>query len=296
LALPPAQPQGQWGAQGPQAPLPPAYGPPPQGEAPTEFGGFEPFHARQPPRREDGPQGGPFRGPPRQPPRRHDRGRPGAPLALWVILLVILLGGGTAAGLLLTHRSGATAASQQATAAGTPSGSGRASAGTAASAGASPTASASAAAVTERQAAGNVATLLGKSVADRASINHAYSDVMSCGAGLPADAKVFSDAATSRRGLLSKLATVGGRATLPPALLGDLTQAWQSSVAADQALARWTNDEIAKGCVRGDTADPGYQATVTPDSNATRDKTAFAAGWNPLAAKYGLRQYHQDQL
>ncbi len=79
-----------------------------------------------------------------------------------------------------------------------------------------------------------------------------------------------------------------GRAALPAALVSDLTQAWQASIAADQAYAKWANDEITQGCVANDTSDPGYQATVTPNANATKYKTAFVGQWNPVAAQYGL--------
>jgi hypothetical protein len=87
-----------------------------------------------------------------------------------------------------------------------------------------------------------------------------------------------------------------GRSALPPALVSDLTQAWQASIAADQAYAKWAGDEIAQGCVANDTNDPGYQATVTPNTNATKYKTAFVSQWNPVASKYSLTQYQQDQL
>ena len=87
-----------------------------------------------------------------------------------------------------------------------------------------------------------------------------------------------------------------GRTALPVALLSDLTQAWQASVAADQAYAQWANDENTQGCVANDASDPGYRATVTPNANATKDKTAFVGQWNPVAARYGLTQYTEDQL
>jgi hypothetical protein len=87
-----------------------------------------------------------------------------------------------------------------------------------------------------------------------------------------------------------------GRAALPPALISDLTQAWQASIAADQAYAKWANDEVVQGCVQNDTSDPGYQATVTPNENATTYKTAFVTQWNQVAARYGLTQYQQGQL
>lgn len=275
---------------------------PPPGQPP----GFEPFRPYQP----GGPAAGPpppgpppepFPGPPRQPPRRHDGNRSGAPLALLVTLLVVLVGGGAAAVVLIAHpfshpslRETASSGTRSA-----PAGAGAAPAGTVPSAGASPGASpavsASPSAVTEQQAATSVATMLGQSVSDRAAINTAYNDVMTCDSALASAPQVFDDAASSRQRLLASLAAMPGRAALPPALLGDLTQAWQASVAADQAFAQWASDE-SQGCTPSDTGSAAYQATVTPDDNATKYKTAFVAQWNPVAARYNLTQYQQDQL
>ena len=227
-------------------------------------------------------------GPPRQPPRRHDRGRRGASPAVWVTLLA-LIGGVAAAVLLLANPFGHQA------------GGGTAGAGSVAGASDGPTAAPgktppASPAVTERQAAASVAAMLSQSVADRTAINSAARDVGDCGPNLAADPKVFDETATSRQALLSRLAAIPGRATLPPALLSDLTRAWQASIAADQADARWAKDEIAKGCVRHDTSDPGYQASIAPDNEATTYKQDFTTQWNPIAARYGLAGYQPAQL
>ena len=141
-----------------------------------------------------------------------------------------------------------------------------------------------------------MAALLSQSAADRTATSTAATDIASCGPNLKTDPAVFGKAVTSRQALLAKLAALPGRAALPPAVVTDLTGAWQASIAADQAYARWANDELAKTCVPNDTADPGFQATVTPNQQATTDKTAFAAAWQPVAAKYGLTQYQPGQL
>jgi hypothetical protein len=160
----------------------------------------------------------------------------------------------------------------------------------------SPAASVSPRAVTERQAASAVAGMLASSVADRTAIDSAYSDVDDCGPNLDGDAAIFTRAANSRHAMLASLATMPGRSALPPALLSDLANAWQASIAADQGLATWANDEVTKGCATDDTKDAGYRATLTPDNEATQDKTAFAAQWNSIATTYGLTTYQPDQL
>ena len=165
---------------------------------------------------------------------------------------------------------------------------------TSASASVSP--SVSSTAVTEQQAASTVAGMLASSVTDRTAINNAYNDVYNCGPSLHGDAAVFTRAVSSRRALLASLATMPGRAALPPALLTDLTNAWQASMAADQGFATWADDEVTQGCVAGDTSDPGYRTTIAPDNEATEYKTDFTAEWNPIAARYGLTTYQQGQL
>jgi hypothetical protein len=150
--------------------------------------------------------------------------------------------------------------------------------------------------VTEQQAATKVASMLSQSRSDRSDIARAATDVATCGPSLANDQKVFDRAASSRKALLSSLGSLPGHATLPAALTGDLTKAWQASVAADQAYAQWAGDEVTKGCKPNDVADPGYQATKGPNGDATQDKTAFAAAWNPVAAKYHLTQYQPGQL
>ena len=288
---------------------PPAYDRPPAGQAPREALGFESFQPYPP----QGPGGGqpplgppsrPFQGPPRQPPRRHDRDRSGTPAVLWIVLLVIVLGGG-AAGLLIAHPFSHPSTRQSASSsakATASAGAGSALASPAASAAASPAgssgssgASTSASAVAEQQAAANVAAMLQRSVSDRAAIKTAYNEVLACDPKMTSASQVFTSAATSRQQLLTSLGTMSGRAALPPALLSDLTQAWQASIAADQAFAQWANDELAN-CTPNDTGSAAYQATVTPDNNATKYKTLFVAQWNPIAAKYGLTRYQQGQL
>lgn len=284
--------------------VPPGYHRPSYGQPPQDPPGFAPFQAYQPPVPGDrqpllGLPSEPFQGsPPRQPPRRHDRDGSGTPLAVWVILLVILFGGGAAAGVLIAHPFSHPALRATASSGGTPTASTThaSPAGSAATTqAASPTVTMSAAAVTEQEAATNVAAMLSQSVSDRTAINNAYNSVLACDSQMASAPQVFDNAASSRQKLLASLATMSGRAELPAALLSDLTQAWQASIAADQAFAQWATDENA-GCTPDDTGSAAYKATITPDNNATKYKTAFVDQWNPIAAQYNLTQYQQNQL
>lgn len=278
----------------PPQPVPlqrPPFQPPPPGGPP----GYEPWRPYQPPV--------PPAGPPRGGRRRSDSNA-----GLWTILLLLLAGAGAGLVLLVAHPFGkhnqrqtastVTAAASRTVPAGHQarhaSGSAKTSpASTASGSGTSPAAGTSAA---EQRAASSVASMLSQSASDRTAIINAATDIGKCGPNLNADPKVFEDAAASRRTMLASLATMPGRGTLPPALVSDLTQAWQASITADQAYAQWANDEVTQGCVRNDTSDPGYQATGAQDQQATQYKDSFVVLWNPIASGYGLTQYSADQF
>jgi hypothetical protein len=147
-----------------------------------------------------------------------------------------------------------------------------------------------------RPAAAQLAGLLAQSVADRAAVTGAAEDVRGCGPSLPQDARTFSREASSRQHLLSRLASLPGRSLLPAAMLRDLTSAWQASAEVDTDLARWTQDNIARGCRHGSRSDAHLRASAVPEARATVGKRAFAALWNPIARKYGLTTYQRTQL
>jgi hypothetical protein len=269
----------------------------------AEYGYFQPDRPSMPPGGGPGPQPGPpgQPGPSRQPPRRHDRDRPQRSRALLIALPVALLIVVVAV-LLVAHPFSHSSGHQAASTGPVPTASGGGAGGSAAASGGPPTGSSASASpspsatVSEQKAATSVATMLSKSVSDRTDIGNAAKDVAACGPNLTADGSVFNKAASSRKALLASLGTMPGRGSLPAALTGDLTKAWQASITADQAYARWASDEASKICVHNDTADPGAQATAAPNADATKYKTAFAAAWNPVAAKYGLTKYQPGQL
>jgi hypothetical protein len=163
-------------------------------------------------------------------------------------------------------------------------------------AGGTPTASASAtSSLTQQQAATALSGLLAQSGKDHADVNAAFSNVEACGKGLDHDAQVFTTAASNRRTLLTRLAQLPGRAALPPAMISDLTTAWQASATVDADLAKWAT-AAATHCRKGNLHDPNYTATFPFDSQATNGKIAFVKLWNPLAKKNGLPSYQSAEL
>ncbi len=148
----------------------------------------------------------------------------------------------------------------------------------------------------QEQAAENLSALLTQSVTDRSSIVSAVADVTDCGPTLNQDPQTLQNAATSRQNLLNELANLSGAANLPPNLLTALKGAWQSSMEADQAYAKWAQDEVSNGCTKNDTSDPNYQAAIGPDGQATTYKQTFVGLWNPIATQYGLPTYVWNEL
>jgi hypothetical protein len=269
---------------------PPPYQPPgyqPSGYQPP---GYQPRpyqppvypHAAMPTPVDEQPFGLRFESPPAKAPPWRQYGtadgerRSRAPL-FWSVLSSAVAIAVVVCVLLLHPFSHNEAASDAANSAGTtPTASAAAANSRAATVSSSPSASSArsglTAAVTERQAASTVAGMLASSVADRTAIDNSYTDVDGCGPNLGNDAAVFTRAANSRRAMAARLATMPGRSTLPLALLSDLASAWQESSAADQGLATWAKDEVAKGCVRNDTNDPGYRTTLTRTTRRPRTR------------------------
>jgi hypothetical protein len=147
-----------------------------------------------------------------------------------------------------------------------------------------------------RQAAVRLSGLLAQSVTDRAAVIDAAADVRRCGPSLRQDAQTFASAASSRQRLLSRLRSLPGRSLLPAAMLRHLTGAWQASAQVDTDLARWAEDNSARGCHRNSRSDAGLRASVAPEVQATAGKKAFARVWNPVARQYGLTTYRPSQL
>ena len=147
-----------------------------------------------------------------------------------------------------------------------------------------------------RQAAAGLSGLLAQSVTDRAAVIDAVADVRGCGPSLRQDAQTFTNSASSRQRLLSRLGSLPGRSLLSTAMLRDLTSAWQASAQVDADLARWANDMIANGCHHDSQSDAGLQASYAPERQATAGKQAFASLWNPVARHYGLTTYQRNQF
>jgi len=148
----------------------------------------------------------------------------------------------------------------------------------------------------QQAAATQLSGMLKQSGAFRADVNAAVGDVESC-QRLRTARTAFGESASNRENLLSQLRTLPGRATLPAALLRDLTGAWTASIKVDNDLHNWAQDKVSGGCnPKTVQNDPNYQASLAPDGTASTDKQAVASDWAPIAAKYGLPAYTASQI
>lgn len=202
--------------------------------------------------------------PPRQPPRRRRVGKLG--VALIVVAVLVVVAGGATAALVTLDRSPTTT---------TP---------------AAPDAGAG--------AARNINAALVQSEKDRTEVTTAYNDVQACRADPTAAARTVEAAATTRATIISNLKALDV-SQLPngTTMRNDLVDGLQASLGADQDYAAWMQD-VAAGTAKCDGAatDPRFQAGNNASAVATKDKDAFLALWNPLAPRYGLPTYQEDQL
>jgi len=147
-----------------------------------------------------------------------------------------------------------------------------------------------------QQAATALVGLLARSGADRSSVLGAFTAAEHC-FDLSRDEMVFKKAESSRRSLLGDLAALPNRSALPPAMLQDLTAAWQASSQADQDYAKWTQDAISRGCSTNSyRSDTYFQAAGPLAQRATTDKEAFATQWSSIAGQYHLPEYKANQI
>jgi hypothetical protein len=151
-------------------------------------------------------------------------------------------------------------------------------------------------AAAQKAAAEQLNALLSQGGNDHSDVVGAVLNVETC-KSLRSARTTFATAATNRNNLLAKLGTLPNRSALPPALLADLTTAWQASAQADNDLHDWAQDLVSGGCHKGKTHDDQkYKDSLGPDSTASSAKARFSGEWQPLARKYGLPVYKTGAL
>jgi hypothetical protein len=133
--------------------------------------------------------------------------------------------------------------------------------------------------------------ILGWSGRSRAALFGALDDLGEC-RNIGGATGAVRNVAADRRQQIDALDNVDVSALPGGGSLRDtLVRALTSSLAADQAFARWGAAERST-CRR----DGNYQAGASYSQNATALKSQFVNAWNPLARAYGLPEYREPQI
>jgi hypothetical protein len=150
-----------------------------------------------------------------------------------------------------------------------------------------------AAASPDRAAADRMAALLEQSSASRGQVAAAVQGTAACSLDPGQAAATFGAAAQARQSVLASVTAVDLTGLAEgPQLKALLQQALQHSAEADRHFQTWAQGLSADGCDRARvTKSTEFAAADAASGRATAAKNAFVAAWNPVAARYGLRQW-----
>jgi len=161
---------------------------------------------------------------------------------------------------------------------------------------ASPTASASASpAARASQQAAALGTLLSSSAAARSTLSSAVKQVVACTnlSGAVGQLQDVVNERTSEYGRASALTT----SALPhgAAVKSELVTALGSSLTADKEFLSWAQQQQTGGCTPAGQSG-AYNAAYSASESADTAKQSFVDMWNPVAARYGIRQASADMI
>jgi hypothetical protein len=138
-----------------------------------------------------------------------------------------------------------------------------------------------------------LAAVVGQSSAARRITVNATGGVGNCTVGTGAGIAMMNQSIRTRKAALSEVSSLPG-AAVPggPALISDLVQAMNYSISADHRFIAWMRHAGSAGtCPAPQNGDPAWDAGMRLSGLAMTEKNRFVTGWNPLAARFGLRTY-----
>jgi serine/threonine protein kinase len=139
-----------------------------------------------------------------------------------------------------------------------------------------------------RQAAA-VNDLLSSSAATRKALQGAVTEAGDC-TNLPGAVSQIQDAVNQRSTEDKQAAALSTSALADGTLVKtDLTAALRDSLDADRDYLAWAQQQLTLGCAPA-TQSSAYNAASNADTQADAAKAAFVRVWNPIAARYGIRQ------
>jgi serine/threonine protein kinase len=139
-----------------------------------------------------------------------------------------------------------------------------------------------------RQAAA-VSDLLSSSATTRKALQGAVTEVGDC-TNLSSAVSQIQDAVNLRSTEYKQAAALSTFALADGTIVKtDLTTALRNSLDADRDYLAWAQQQLALGCAPA-TQSSAYNAAYNADAQADAAKAAFVHVWNPIAARYGIRQ------
>lgn len=231
---------------------------------------------------------------PRTSPPRRGRGK--AVLAVLAAVAVLAAGGGVAFWLTNRHQAhGALAAPTAATSTAPQSpatSSGPATPSSAATPSASPGTG------SEQAEVPQITPEIQQSASARKIVLRATGAVGGCTMMPSTGISLMDQAISQRQTVIGRLGSLSVNA-IPngPAMLTDLRQVLQHSIAADQDFIGWMQDIRDTGtCPVNTSTDASFQAAGRADTLAVKAKTKFLALWNPIARKFGQPTFTSTEI
>ena len=131
--------------------------------------------------------------------------------------------------------------------------------------------------------------LLSSSAATRKALQGAVSKARDC-TDLSSAVSQIQNAVNQRNAEYNQASALSTSALTDGAIVKtDLTAALRNSLDADRDYLAWAQQQLKLGCAPA-TQSSAYDAAYNADQQADAAKAAFVQVWNPVAARYGIRQ------
>jgi len=152
--------------------------------------------------------------------------------------------------------------------------------------------------LTDQEAAQRLEQLLEQNAGARAQVSQAVQGVGACSVDPHQAYDTLGAVVNTRKALVDQVNATDAHA-LPEGdvLKSNLIQAWQASIAADVHFQAWALGVANGGCTRnGVNSGPEWDAAGAASAQATASKQAFSDLWAPVAARFGLRTWAENEL
>lgn len=151
---------------------------------------------------------------------------------------------------------------------------------------------------TDQEAATRFEQLLEQNVGARAQVSQAVQGVGACTLDPHTAYATLGAIVNTRKALIDQVNVIDAHALAGgDALKGNLIQAWQASVTADIHFQAWALGVASSGCTpNGVNSGPEWDAASAASSQASASKQAFSDLWAPVATRFGVRTWAENEL